>query len=301
MRTKPKTVKARVTVYADGTTTLSTKTQLEPQPSDAADYTEPTAKAKRSTIKDFTRQSRSRFAAEWRSCDWGPNLEAEPNSPTGKSFFICLNMPEGHTYSSKDFAAARNRYSKYMADFYGDLYLGGPWKSELSEEGLLHLHVVVFFRERQQTSDITAAVKTIWAKATKCTDPAELLRAVHVEACYRGKHRPLCGDLLNYLLKQPVAAKGVEWSYGKCWGVFQSKRVPRCPPVVLTVEGEAAEAAKLLLIKAYKDNPDAAYRKKVQLLSDNWRGFTLPLDPEVTAEVIYDFEHRFNNLLAAFE
>ncbi len=285
------------TLYPDGTLTSSTydyyTTHNNSNTAPAADINLTTIGAPRAEIQTFTPQSQRRYRRCAHSIDWEPYLELAKGSPSGRGFFLTLNMPTGTDYAKGDLAKVRRALGRSLSNHYGPDWQGSIWKVELGATGLLHLHLMMFLAVRQQIRDVTATINTIWRdRIHKNADPESLHRSVNVQAMYHGKHRPGAGDLIHYLSKQPVADKGTVWQYGKCWGCLSEDLLPVADPVTLVHSPADREQRTTLLIQCLKDHPIAGQLLKVQQLNLKWVGFSVELDPQTQAEVLEEYKYR---------
>lgn len=245
-------------------------------------------RASRKAITSFTRQARSRFQSQWRMIDFSPYHHEEPNQPTGRGFLISLDYPPDAMRDKDEFRKDRNRLSQSMNREFKDIFQGALWKSELQKSGLLHWHLVTFFKEDQQTKDLLNTIKGIWTRIVDCHNIGFRYSGIDVRTLHGGHGLPA---LCYYLSKQP-APEGLEWNHGKCWGTFHKDRLPLVTPQRLEITEGWEEAYIPLMIQTLQEHPITSQIPKVKKLTTNWLGWSLDLDPVTLQEVMARYDEK---------
>ncbi len=251
----------------------------------------------RGSVTNFSAAARSRLKSQLNNLDWlAGYLEDSKRAVSGRSFFVSLNCPKNSMYTQKEFTALRSYLFTALTRKFRSIQ-GGVWKAELQRDGTPHLHIALFFEERQFTANLTEVISTIWIQATKCSDHRFTTSAVDVQACYRSEGSIGCPKLIDYMAK-PAIREGQEWKLGRIWGCFREKSLPMCETVVLRSEDDLAELGKEIMLLCLKEHPVAGQNRKVQKLTSNWKGWTLDLDPEIAEEVVQEYQRRLAECVA---
>ncbi len=278
----------RLTYGSNQTVTITNRYDIPPKP----------IGGKRGGVTKFSTAARSRLKSRLNNLDWlAGYLEDAKGAASGRSFFVSLNCPKNTSYTQKEFTALRSHFFTMLTRRYKNEIHGGVWKAELQQDGTPHLHIILFFTERQQRSELSKFISTAWTKVTKCNDNCFIASAVDVQACYRSLDSIGCPKLIDYMAK-PVMRAGQEWTLGRIWGCYKEKYLPTCETVIILSEGELTELSKEIMISCLKEHPTAGKHPKVQKLTSNWKGWTLDLNPGVTEEVVQEYQRQLTKYLA---